>query len=89
MTAENERQIYERVIKEKYEESARDRVKGVIMNYCYTNPAWTPEDLLRLIKQSIKHFGLNNRYLPPDFGKKEDGNTDTGGTVPSVEATGG
>ena len=87
---EQERKRYDRVLLHKYEESARDRVKLAIMSFAEQNPAWTPEDLIKFSKFMIRQFGLNNRYLPPDFkrNKEEDGNTDTGGIVPSVETTG-
>ena len=81
-----------------YRESMNDKVKIVLIDYLNGNPAWTPNDLMAMTKHLINHFGLNNRYLPPDFVRdddvvdveqvKEQNDIDTGRTLPVAEISG-
>jgi len=90
--AEQQKQRHARTLAKNYRESARDMVKQRVVQYMMVNPAWTPEDLSRMIRFFTRMYGLNNRYLPPDFDKQidvelddADGDSDAGGTVPSPE----
>lgn len=71
----------------KYRQQMQDQVKLRIMQWAVANPDWSPETLIAISKMFIRHYGLKNRYLPPDFKQEEE-------EVPSadsnrVEATDG
>jgi len=96
--SEQQQQRHARTLAARYKESGRDMVRNRILQYVTVNPAWTPEDLMHMTRFFLRMYGLNNRYLPPDFKReevvaeveeKEDGTPDTGGIVPSVEIPSG
>ena len=90
-----QKQRHARTLAAKYKESGRDMVRNRILQYVTVNPAWTPEDLMHMTRFFLRMYGLNNRYLPPDFKREEvaaveeeDGKHDSGRVVPSSENTG-
>lgn len=48
-------------------EGRRDLCKTAIVAWTFQNPDWTPEALRAVTNLFIRHYGLRNRYLPPDF----------------------
>lgn len=49
----------------------QDQVKLRIVQYVSANPDWSPESLILISKMFLQHYGLKNRYLPPDFKREE------------------
>jgi hypothetical protein len=57
-----------------YRKFMTDHAKVRIIQWVAANPQWTPEDMVVVCKYWIKHYGLKNRYLPPDFKREEEKN---------------
>lgn len=60
------------MMNKKYKDLMQDQVKLRVVQWAVANPNWSPEALIAITKMFLKHYGLGNRYLPPDFKKEEE-----------------